>query len=184
MLGIFSRVFSQKENAPSWYFHPSFFRFYEDACGKMRHKVSERGNSSNQTWSDVTSKPVMPGHCNGHITSDRDSTRPQSSLCIETRNYLSPWEGLEDFVRFTWFSGGTEGGGDICRWRSIKRGVGRGSLEYQRALWVGSGEFYCDTTKILHVMKEIITFHLHFKVLTAILHLKDKTKNKIKEYLV
>ena len=37
-----------------------------------------------------------------------------------------------------------------------------------------SDEFYCDTTKILHVMKEIITFHLHFEVLTAILHLKDK----------
>ena len=124
MLGVFSRVFSQKENSPSWYFHPSFFHFYEDACGKMRHKVSERGNWSNQTWSDVTSKPVMPEHCNGHITSDRDPTRPQSSLCIETRNYLSPREGLEDFVRFTWFSGGMEGGGDICRWRSIKREVG------------------------------------------------------------
>ena len=49
---------------------------------------------------------------------------------------------------------------------------------------MGSGELYCDTTKILHVMKEIITFHLHFKVLTAILHLKDKTKNKIQGYLV
>lgn len=49
---------------------------------------------------------------------------------------------------------------------------------------MGSGEFYCDTTKILHVMKEIITFHLHFEVLTAILHLKDKKNNKIKEYLV
>ena len=57
----------------------------------------------------------MPGHCNGHITSDRDPTRPQSSLYIETRNYLSPKEVLEDFVRFTWFSGGTEGEGDICR---------------------------------------------------------------------
>lgn len=49
---------------------------------------------------------------------------------------------------------------------------------------MGSGEFYCDTTKILHVMKEIITFHLHFEVFTAILHLKDKKNNKIKEYLV
>ena len=48
---------------------------------------------------------------------------------------------------------------------------------------MGSDKFYCDTKKILHAMKEI-TFHLHFKVLTAILHLKDKTKNKIKEYLV
>lgn len=49
---------------------------------------------------------------------------------------------------------------------------------------MGSGEFYCDTTKILHVMKEIITLHLHFEVLTAILHLKDKTNNKIKDHLV
>ena len=43
---------------------------------------------------------------------------------------------------------------------------------------MGSGEFYCDTTKILHAMKEIITFHLHFEVLTAILHLKDKNKQQ------
>lgn len=49
---------------------------------------------------------------------------------------------------------------------------------------MGSDKFYCDTKKILHVIKEIIAFHLHFEVLTAILHLKDKTKNKIKEYLV
>lgn len=69
---------------------------------------------------------------------------------------------------------GNGGGRRHLSLTEYKRGGGRGSLEYKRALWVGSGEFYCDTTKILHVMKEIITFHLHFEVLTAILHLKDK----------